>query len=141
MQEIALLLLAMALGATVTLIVSRYSQDASRSMQDFSGDLARLSLDRLTSAEKESARDLRLAELTATIEKLDTTVGNLFLMVRQQNRTVLDRPMQVGEVPPGGPGVVQTRTQRPLPPEGMESEPGSTPAAAQARARAFAEPT
>ena len=148
------LLLAMALGATAVLAARRLSRDDYRSMLDSSTELARMAQDSLQKASEtalaavETAsrleqRDRALDELTATVAKLDATVGNLYLSSRQQSRTILERPIQVGEMPPGSPGIIRSRTQEPLPPEGLAQEtvPGSSPAAESTRQRAFAVPT
>jgi hypothetical protein len=135
--DATLLLLAMVLGAIVVLVVQRFSQAESQSMRHYSEAMLQRAAEMLSSAEKQAARDRTTAELATQVEKLDATVGNLFLMVRS-NRTVLEKPLQVGEAPPGSPGVLRTRTQQELPPEGLtDSDPGASPA----RKPVFAVPT
>lgn len=146
MNELLLALAGMLLGATVTLTVSRLSQAESRSMRESSADLLRLAVEHLSSTEAELRRERTMAEMTSQLEKLDVTVGNLYLTVRQSTRTHLEKPLQVGEVPPGSMPTRLARPQATLEPDGLVPEPketptGSSPAAHETRLRVFAEPT
>jgi len=154
LADATLLLLAMVLGAIVVLAVLRLSQDESRSMRASSADLLRLASESLMASSKvaqeslhaearELARDRILADLRSTVEKLDTSVGNLVLNNMGQGRTVLTKALQVGEAPPGSPGIRVSRVQPDLPPEGLvpPPNPGSSPVADLTRKTAFAEPT
>lgn len=149
MADATLLLLAMALGAIVVLAVLRLTQAESQSMRASSADLLRMATDSLAqssrlvlegmeTAEKQVARDRVLGDVVEVVKKLDVTVSNLYLSQMSAGRTVLRREPQVGEAPPDSPGVTFPRAT-PLPPEGMVA--GSSPAAAQMRQHAFAEPT
>ena len=136
-------LLALACGATVALLAVLISQANSRSMRDYSKDVMGLALRMMESAEREASKAKSLESLSQSVERLDVTVGNLFMLTQKQ--TVLQRPMQVGEVPPGSPGVRTTRSPEAplpetLPPEGLSDTPAPS-AGEQVRARAFAAPT
>jgi hypothetical protein len=145
-MEAALLL---ATGAIVGLLAARISLAASRSMNEHSRDTLRAALALLSRAERSLDQNRSLDRLRETVEKLDTTVGNLFLHIRQ-SRTMLERPMQAGELAPGQPpGPVvgtpfQQRTvlRETLPPPGLENPDTPAPSAGErVRARAFGEPT
>lgn len=119
-MEAVLLLVA---GATVALLGVLLSQVFLRSREQLSLELFRHAIQMLSSSERETQRTLAMDEMALTLKKLDQTVANLFVMVN--NRTVLQRELQHGEIPPGGrPGpVVRTpwnQPQPPAPPAGLE---------------------
>jgi len=136
------LLAALVLGATVSLLAVLLSQANSRSMQAYSKAVMEMALSNLDSKEASLSRDRTLTELTRELEKLNLVVGQLYLKVN--NRTVLDRAPQVGEMPPNSPTRSQARTempQEPLEPEGWVEKEASSPTPRRARVTAFAEPT
>lgn len=141
MEHALFLLAGLVLGATVYHLAVRLSRAESASLQQYSRDVTSLATESLASNEREITRDRSLAELAKGFEALNVTVGNLYLNLTRagsSERTVLSKPLQVGEAAPGSPSVRVTRTQQPLPPEGLESEPRpSTTAAAQNRASAL----
>lgn len=140
------LLASLALGAIVALVASLISQARSESRERFSTDVLKLALRQTEKQERESARDLRLLEIEEVLKKLDITVGNLYL--QQNRRTILERPMQVGESLPGSPSNQSLRPMSDpfLPPielPGMVDAPATQGqnAGRSTRARALAEPT
>ena len=137
----ALLLVAVALGAIGCLQVVRFTQESSASMQQYSKDVMSLAIEALADREAQITRDRSLAELAKQLEVLNLTVGQLWVQSRQAERTVLLKPIQHGEAPPEAPPM-KLRRQTTLPNPGLVgTEKGSTPAADQVRATAFAEPT
>lgn len=132
-------------AAIVGLLVGRISQGESRWMLNYSKSMLDMAFLSIRRQEDQQMIASRVHEMAQTIEKLDATVGNLYLQFSR--RTLLDRPAQVGEVPPGAPPIVRTRAQDPDPflpqPTIREGLVDTTEknAVAQVRERAFAEPT
>lgn len=141
-MELMLLLLAMVLGATVSLLVVRYLQASSLSQLTFSHELMKTAMQTLDSKEISISRDRAVLELTKEMEKMNTVVGQLYLTV--QNRTVLQKFPQVGEMPPGSPGRVMSRMDNPMSnpgpslPAEMVDLPNSSPEEKQAQKTVFA---
>jgi hypothetical protein len=152
------LVIGMVVGAMVALTAvwlnSRSTQAQSASLQQYSKDVLALSIHQIASDEVQISRDRSLSEmakqvgeLATTTDKLNLSVGNLVLMQRAASRTVLERAMQVGEVPPGAPSIQRKRTEpAEEPEEGLQEprssgRPGPPPAAIENRRSALAVPT
>jgi len=140
MQEALLL----GIGAIVGLLASRISLASSTSREQHSVEVLDLAIKMLTHEERERMRDESLRRVAEVLEKLDVSVGNMLPIIR--SRTILDRPLQVGEVPDGRPPgpVVRPPWEReapPLPPQGFESDTKDRNAGEKVRAHAFGEPT
>ena len=141
-----LLLAAMALGAIVSLLAVRLSQALSQSTAENSRAVLQLAMDNLSLKATEAARTSQLLKLTETVQKLDLTVGQLYLASAANpipRRTILEKPAQVGEVTAGNLRRVPVLIPEPPPlPDGLVEPNTPAPnAAAETRARAFAVPT
>lgn len=140
-----LLLAAIVCGAIVVLLVNRSSLESSRSREAHSLELLKLAVGILTNQEAETARARAMEDLTRTVKKLDTTVGNLFVQTQIRSRARQDA--QTGEVPPGtAAGPVLTPPWMQHPP--LTTKPGLQPedttdqsVGERERDRAFGQPT
>ena len=137
-----MVLLAVALGVIVGLSASLISLAFLRSRQDYSTEVLDRALRLMDSAKGEEARQQTMQQIS---DRLDFLGGNVAAMHRT-TRTVLERPMQVGEVPPGAPSRKMVHEPDPDPglvlEDGLVDPPKASQTAARAvRERAFAAPT
>lgn len=141
-----LLLAALVLGAIVSLLAVQLSQVLSRSTQENSRAVLQLAMDNLSIKTTEAARTAQMVRLIEIVQKLDLTVGQLYLASAANpipRRTILEKPSQVGETIHGTvrrPAVMAPEPP-PLPDGLVEPSTPAPSAAAETRARAFAVPT
>lgn len=138
-------LIAILAGAIVSLLAVLLSLVALKSMLTSSERLVESLWERLETEEKSRSLERTIRDAVDRLEKLDVTVGNLYQTVHR--RTMLERPLQVGEAPPGSPGMrfrpsVMEPPPEPSPMEGLAEPPTKGQSVGeQVRARAFGEPT
>jgi hypothetical protein len=143
MQLAALVAASMAAGAIVALAAVLISQAWSKSTLDYSTKVLDLALKNLIAAEKDEKRQQVLSGLVKSVSEMETMVANIFATVYKNNRTIITRPVQQGELPPQKPGERSPLLQtEPLPPEGLDDEPTEArPRGAKPLERALGVPT